>query len=309
MRGLELSRLYYNEIFLPACRKRFPSAEGHFAAGLVGEGSECFGYDDEWSQDHSFGPRLCIWLTQEDYVCYSQDLSALWRDLPDMFMGYKRPAANVNEGKRSGVFSVGEFYRRNLGISGVPDGLHQWLAIREPYFAAATNGEVYSDEPGQFTAVRKKLLKYFPDDIIRYYLAQHAAIAAQTGQYNLLRAYRHGEELATYNIKARFTQSVIAIVFLLNKAYRPFYKWAPRAMRALPVLGGEIYDKLLKLSEIRDIKEQVALVEDVCTCILVEMREQGYTSGNSDYLMDHLPELMGEIKAQEIRERGISMVF
>ncbi len=85
MKGLELSRLYYREIFLPECRKRFPSAEGHFAAGLVGAGSECFGYDDDWSQDHSFGPRLCIWLTQEDQARYGPDLSSLWHSLPEPF--------------------------------------------------------------------------------------------------------------------------------------------------------------------------------------------------------------------------------
>lgn len=309
MKGLELSRLYYSEIFLPECRKRFPSAEGHFAAGLVGEGSECFGYDDDLSQDHSFGLRLCIWLTQEDYVRYGPDLKTLWLSLPETFEGYKRPATDIREGKRNGIFSVGEFYERILGAPDAPNQLSRWLAIAEPSFAAATNGEVYSDEPGRFTAVRKRLLAYFPDDVTRYYMAQHAAIAAQTGQYNLLRAHRHGEELAAGNIKARFTQSAIAMVFLLNKTYRPFYKWAPRAMRSLPVLGGKIHDMLLRLSEARDIREQFFLVEDVCACILAEMRRQGYTSGQSDFLMDHLPEIMGRIESPEIRDRGINMVF
>lgn len=256
MKGLELSRLYYKEIFLPECRKRIPSAEGHFAAGLVGEGSECFGYDDEWSRDHSFGPRLCIWLTQEDYVRYGADLTSLWLSLPENFKGYKRPTTNINEGKRSGIFSVDEFYTRILGVPNAPNHLSQWLVIGEPYFATATNGEVFSDEPGSFTAVRGKLLAHFPKDVTRYYLAQYAALAAQTGQYNLLRAHRHGENLAVSNIKTRFTQSAMAMVFLLNKTYRPFYKWAPRAMRSLPILGGQIYGKLLRLSEDRDIKKQ-----------------------------------------------------
>lgn len=309
MKGLELSRLYYREVFLPRCREQLPSAEKHLAVGLVGEGSECFGYDDDLSQDHSFGVRLCIWLTQEDNARFGAELNALWESLPEPFLGYKRPAIDPKEGKRNGIFTVEEFYLKLLGIPGAPADLFQWLAIPEPYLAAATNGAVFSDEPGAFTAVRKTLLSHFPADITRYYLAQHAAIAAQTGQYNLLRAHFHGEKLAAANSKARFMQSIIAIVFLLNKTYRPFYKWAPRAMRALPVLGDSIHSKLLRLSASQDINEQVVLVEDICACVLSEMRLQGYTSGQSNFLIDHLPEIMAGIKAPEIRERGIHMVF
>lgn len=309
MKGLELSRRYYSEVFLPELRKCFPAAEGRFAAGLVGEGSECFGYDDDLSRDHSFGLRLCIWLTREEYDRLGPDLNALWQSLPEPFEGYRRPAAAPNEGKRNGVFSVGGFYARILGIPGAPENLSQWLSVAEPCLAAATNGEVYSDEPGAFTAVRNKLLAYFPDDIARYYMAYHAAMAAQTGQYNLLRAHLHGEDLAAGSARARFIQSAIAMVFLLNRTYRPFYKWAPRAMRALPILGGSICDKLLSLSNARDIKEQCALVEAVCACILAEMCRQGYTSGQSDFLMDHLPEMMDRITSPEIRGRGIHMVF
>ncbi len=309
MKGLELSRRYYSEVFLPECRKRVPYAEGHFAVGLVGEGSECFGYDDSLSQDHSFGPRLCIWLTAEDHARCGADLHALWDSLPDLFEGYRRPITDIREGKRNGVFTVDEFYRHILGIPDAPDHFHQWLAIAEPCFAAATNGEVYSDEPGRFTAVRKKLLAHFPKDITRYYMAKHAAIAGQTGQYNLLRAYLHGEELAVSNIKARFTQSVIAMVFLLNRTYRPFYKWAPRAMRSLPILGNKIHGKLLQLAAAREIKEQCALVEMICDFLLAEMRIQGFTSGQSDFLMDHVPEIMERIESPEVRGRGVSMFF
>lgn len=307
MTGLELSRRYYEEVFLPECRKRLPAALGHFAAGLVGEGSECFGFDDELSRDHSFGPRLCIWLTREDCGCFAPDLNALWRGLPDTFMGCRRPDPAANEGQRSGVFSVDGFYRGLLGVPGVPASPLRWLAVEEPRLAAAVNGAVYTDGPGAFTAVRTGLLAYFPPDIIRYHLARHAALAAQTGQYNLLRACRRGETLAARDIRARFIQSAIAMVFLFNRTYRPFYKWAPRAMRALPLLGGEMYDKLLALADTREAGGQIALVEDVCARLLTELRAQGYTAGCSDYLMDHLPEIMEGIEAPEIRDRGISL--
>ena len=309
MTGAELSKLFFESVFMPECVKKMPEAIGHFAAGLVGEGSECFGFDDELSRDHSFGLRLQIWLTDEDYALYGPGLTSLYAALPDGLEGFAKPAENPNEGKRNGVFTVSGFYKGILGIPGVPEQAGHWLAIPEPHFAAAVNGKVFTDSPGVFTEIRKKLLEHYPEDIQRFFLAQHAAIAAQTGQYNMLRAFRHSEELAVFNIKARFIQSAIAMVFLLNKVYRPFYKWAPRAMRSLPVFGADMYEKLVRLSCETDIRTSCNIVENICGQLISEMQLQGITEGKSDFLMDHLPHIMGGIKSDDVRRRGLSMVF
>lgn len=56
MKGLELSRKYVEEIYLPFLKEEFPELLERMAIGLAGEGSECFGFDDEISMDHDFGP-------------------------------------------------------------------------------------------------------------------------------------------------------------------------------------------------------------------------------------------------------------
>ena len=66
IKGLELSKLYFENIYLPELQKNFPELLEKMAIGLAGEGSECFGYDDEISRDHDFGPSCCIWLTDSD---------------------------------------------------------------------------------------------------------------------------------------------------------------------------------------------------------------------------------------------------
>ncbi len=56
MTGLELSRAYFEEYGMPMLEEQFPDLLPFLAAGLFGSGSECFGYDDEVSQDHDFEP-------------------------------------------------------------------------------------------------------------------------------------------------------------------------------------------------------------------------------------------------------------
>ena len=49
MQGLELAKRYYEEVGRPMLERDFPELLPRLAAGLVGEGSECLGFDDELS--------------------------------------------------------------------------------------------------------------------------------------------------------------------------------------------------------------------------------------------------------------------
>ena len=51
MNGLELAEQYYEEYGRPLIAEHFPAHQGRIAAGLVGEGSECLGFDDELSRE------------------------------------------------------------------------------------------------------------------------------------------------------------------------------------------------------------------------------------------------------------------
>ena len=88
IKGMELSELYFKNVYLPVLERNFSDLYQRMAIGLAGEGSECFGYDDEISQDHDFGPSCCIWLTQEDYEKYGRKLSDVLESLPKEFMEF-----------------------------------------------------------------------------------------------------------------------------------------------------------------------------------------------------------------------------
>ena len=122
MNGLALSKKYYEE-FAPRLVTEFPRLAGRMAFGLVGEGSQCFGFDDEISHDHDFGPGFCIWLSDEDYAASGKDLQAAYDRLPKDFGGFRSSDVLITaEGaKRLGVFSISGFYERFLGTDKVPE--------------------------------------------------------------------------------------------------------------------------------------------------------------------------------------------
>ena len=54
MQGLEEARKLYERYGVDMIERLFPKWAGRIAVGLVGHGSECFGFDDEISRDHDF---------------------------------------------------------------------------------------------------------------------------------------------------------------------------------------------------------------------------------------------------------------
>ena len=62
--GLDLSRRFFQEIVRPLLTRNFPAVR--YAAALLGPGSEVLGFDTEISTDHDWGPRLFLFLREEE---------------------------------------------------------------------------------------------------------------------------------------------------------------------------------------------------------------------------------------------------
>ena len=65
MFGLELSKCFYEEFGRNMIADMFYGYEQVIAAGIAGEGSDCFGYDDELSRDHDFEAGFCLWIPDD----------------------------------------------------------------------------------------------------------------------------------------------------------------------------------------------------------------------------------------------------
>lgn len=228
---------------------------------------------------------------------------------PRQFAGYSVQPVLPNEGIRSGIQKISDFYTSLIGLPRAPTTIKEWLSMEEVKLASACNGQIFSDPPGVFTAIRNGLLAYYPEDVRLRRLAKHTAIAAQTGQYNLKRCLLRGDNMAAYFAKAKFLESVVAIVFLLNRRYRPFYKWAYRGMRELQILSQKVYPIINSLAEENQPRKICESVEEISSLLIQELRHQSLSTSDSDFLMDHCGELLLRIEEPQLRTKPISLAF
>lgn len=262
--GLKLARAFWTQMGKPMIAAKYPQYAGRIAAGLVGHGSECYGFDDAYSQDHDFGPRFCLWLTDEDYAAIGEQLEVDYEALPRKFSvdaqgrvtfeaharsdasgafpsaGAGSPVTPRAQGanRRDGVFRIGDFFESITGYRTAPaqTAPHEWLMLQESTLAAATNGEVFADPTGLFSKTRQGF-KNMPDDVRLALISKRLGMIAQAGQYNLPRSLKRGDGAAAWLSIHEFVQATASLVFLVNVpmvvGYMPYYKWQFAALRKL----------------------------------------------------------------------------
>lgn len=258
--GLKLARAFWTQVGKPMLSAKYPQYGSRIAVGLVGHGSECYGFDDAYSQDHDFGPRFCLWLSDEDYAAIGEQLQADYDALPRDFSidaqghavfstntsaiatdhGTPSPITPRAQGtnRRDGVFRIGDFFESITGYRTAPaqTSPHEWLMLDEATLAAATNGEVFADPTGQFSKTHQGF-KDMPDDVRLALISKRLGMIAQAGQYNLPRSLKRGDGAAAWLSIHEFVNTASSLVFLINvpmvAGYLPYYKWQFAALRKL----------------------------------------------------------------------------
>ncbi|MDR0838216.1 MAG: DUF4037 domain-containing protein, partial [Oscillospiraceae bacterium] len=203
--ALALSHEYFERYALPSLKERFPELLTSLAAGLVGNGSECFGYDDEISRDHDWGVDFFLWLP-EGYSARIPELAAWKAELlethPPEF-----PRTKSEYGARVGIETVGGFYRSLIGYPEGPKTLNDWVNIPEENLAMAVNGEIFLDNSGEFTKTREYLSEFFPEDLRLKRLSHSCMMMAQGGQYNFGRCAARGDVVAARSALSQFSDA------------------------------------------------------------------------------------------------------
>lgn len=300
MRGLELTERYFTVCGLPLLDDAFSGIRERTAAGLIGLGSECLGFDDEFSRDHDWGPGFCLWLTAADYGQFGQALTAAYQNLPKVFEGFERQTSEWGEG-RVGVFETGAFFRGLIGRTDAPQTLHDWLRLQETNLSVATAGKVFFDPLAEFSGIRQKLLAFYPDDVRRLKIAARCMVAGQSGQYNFLRSLWRNDYFAAQYAETKFCADVMSLVYLLNRRYAPYYKWLMRGVRELPLMGGFVFEKISAMMVTANPDHKRAIIDEICAAIVVQLQDEGLSDATSRFLVDHGPVIHERIADPSLR--------
>ena len=283
IKGLELSKRYFYDIVLPEFKKSLKDILPLCAFGLVGEGSECYGYDDELSKDHDFGPSVCIWLRKDDYLKYKYRINKILKNLPKTYLGFQELKESEWGYNRRGLLNIEDFYFKFIGSANPPQTINDWQKIPETALSTVTNGEIFLDNLGEFTKIREQLLNYYPEPIRQNKIATRLMNISQHGQYNYIRCLRRNDLVAANQCLYLFVDEAIHLVFLLNRRYKIFYKWANRALLDLKILGNEIH-KLLQ--DMVFAQNKIPYVRKICKVLADELRNQKLTDCKSEFLGD-----------------------
>jgi hypothetical protein len=239
--GLQLAREFYAIVVRPLLEEQFSRVP--YAAALLGPGSEVAGFDSPRSTDHDWGPRLQIFLPDNDADGHATALTAMLASrLPGSFRGYpvafpvtREPGGTA--GHRVEVTGLGPWLTSQLGF----DPRHavtplDWLATPAQRLAEFTTGEVFYDGPGELSRARDTMA-WYPHDLWLYLLACQWQRIGQEEAFPG-RCAEAGDDLGSAIVTARLARDLMRLCLLMHRRYPPYSKWLGTAFARLPGTAG-----------------------------------------------------------------------
>lgn len=341
--NLTRCRRFYEKYGAPMIHEVFPEYEHRIAVGMVGEGSDCFGFDDEISKDHDYGIGFCMWLLPEDDRQIGEALQKEYDRLIDEHhlrlidsRGYAEAAVEMFLKKRRGVFEIRTFYEELLGTSAIwsvqEDGSKQpedgcscgshrksqkadgrgqgqplhddvWQRLPEERLATAVNGEVFCDDLGTFTAIREQIRTYYSDEIRRNRIAEKLHEFSQYAQSNYARMMARKDYVTADICVAEGMKAAMELCYLLARVYAPYYKWMRKGMETLGRRSAAPQKIIKLLDRISGLGLQAEAWENVAYDP-VKVNHEDQIMAAFDQIAE---ELLDEMERQGLAQRRVSM--
>jgi hypothetical protein len=201
-------------------------------------------------------------------------LSVINAKLPETYRGHSL-LKSLSGGAGLALDSLEGYLKQTIGIDYPPKTYEEWLSIPEEDIIHVINGEIWYDEAGCFSAIRKAFHEYYPEPVRLRRIAHWCRFFSGMGTYAVHRAILRNNE---YYASVAFGKAIrwgIQLAFMLDKEYYPYDKWIMSFLPRLPRLGGVILPlaneanklstswerKVVLLDEMADVLDQ-AMVAD-----------------------------------------------
>jgi hypothetical protein len=222
------------------------------SAAFLGEGSEVLGYDQSRSTDHSWGPRLQIFVSPREV---EEVRSSIELGLPETFEGYPvrfyswqtQTVRHHVEVTTLEEWLVSQFRIKN------PSELTpaKWLTIPQQHLLQFTAGAVFQDDLRDLENARGKL-SWYPVDVWLWMMASQWHLIGNT-QPLLSRVAEASDSRGVSLIASLLVRLIMELGFLQERQYWPYLKWFGTAFSRLRIAStiGSILDKILESQDIK----------------------------------------------------------
>ncbi|MBO7743405.1 DUF4037 domain-containing protein [Paenibacillus sp. MWE-103] len=222
MKGIALCRRFHLDVVEPVMKDAYAGVP--YSSALLGPGSEVLGYDTEMSADHDWVPRVYLFLDQGDFGHAESIRASLRERAPERFYGYPVDV------RKTVITTVPRFIEHGLGMKGDIEPL-DWLTFPSQALLEITRGDVFRDDHGRLSALRKQFA-YYPREVWLYLLASAWQRIGQE-EHLMPRAGCIGDELGSAIIASRLVRDLIHLCFLMERQYAPYPKWLGTAFKRL----------------------------------------------------------------------------
>jgi len=244
--GLELAEGFFHEEVKPILQSHFPDLQ--YSAALIGHGSEVLGFDTDISTDHHWGPRVMLFLRNDDFDSSRYDIrNILSNELPITYRGYStnfsepnpedngvqilEPVSSGPVNHRVEIYTLDSFFLNYMNIH-IDNTLEtvDWLSLPQQKLLSITAGRVFHDNLN-LEEIRTQF-SWYPHDVWLYILASAWARIGQE-EHMMGRAGFIGDEIGSALMGSRLVRDVMRLAFLMEREYMPYAKWFGTAFAQL----------------------------------------------------------------------------
>lgn len=284
IKGLELSESFFNENKALLFKKIPSNAIEYITIGLFGFGSECYGVDDEISEDHDFDQSFIILVEDSVPLTDFLKIKQAYDCLPKL---YKRFCL-LNQTKH-GVHYMKE-YLNYLGVNDIKN-------ISDESKALLLNGKLfYQGFASTFANLRYDIRKNSNYDFL-IDLSLKALEINKYIPYNLKRSLDRGDLYTFKSLKNNLVNHLIEFYYIYHKMYLPHDKLRLKLMDNNSIIKKWIY-YILDHDDISKLYEEISakIIETLHNFNVIKRI-------NTIYIEDYKDEITSFIKEWDIKRK------